>query len=92
MKMFELVIFPGKFDKKDAIETKGGQAYVITGALNDEKNEHGQDIGLWRKQTDEERNAKAKKVYVGNGKVFWSNDSGVVPQDKKPEPEDDLPF
>lgn len=97
MKMFEIYIDPAKFDKSREIKTKNGVAYLITGVLRDEKNEHGQDIALWLKQTDEERKEKVDKVYVGNGKVFWSDDSDEnkkeeVSQEKNKPEDDSLPF
>ena len=93
MKMFEIYIDPAKFDKSRAIKTKNGVAYLITGVLRDEKNEHGQDIALWLKQTDEERKEKVDKVYVGNGKVFWTNEGGEsTPIVSEKEKKDNLPF
>jgi hypothetical protein len=54
---------------------------------------------VYEEQTKEERDAKAPRVYLGNGKVFWSNDSqqqapqgggfgGAPAQDE----DSDLPF
>lgn len=51
---------------------------------------------MYKEQTKEQRDAKAPKEYIGNGKVFWTD--GKITKAVKPDapgdaPEDDsLPF
>jgi hypothetical protein len=51
---------------------------------------------MYKEQTKEERDAKAPKQYIGNGKVFWT-DGKITKAEKKqtgaPQSEGgDLPF
>ena len=66
-------------------------------AVNDETNKFGQNVSMYKEQTKEQRDAKAPKEYIGNGKVFWTD--GKITKAVKPdapgdaaEPESDLPF
>lgn len=70
-------------------------------AINDEKDDYGNDSATWISQSKEEREAEEKKTYLGNGKVVF--DSGNRnPDEAEPKPqaaksdtteeEDDLPF
>lgn len=88
-----------KIDKSKIVEGKNGAKYYnfdIT--VNDEPNQYGQDVALSDKQTKEERQAKAKKTFIGNGKTVWKNDNtGRVvdytnPANPTDGPKDDLPF
>jgi hypothetical protein len=70
----------------------------MTISINDETNNYGQNVTAFAAQTKEQRDAKADKFYVGNGKVFWTD--GTIVTAKKPDepaaqPSDskpDLPF
>jgi hypothetical protein len=65
-----------------------------TVSINDETNQWGQNVSMWEEQTKEEREAKANRTYVGNGKVVWT-DGNVVKAEPKVETEtaeNDLPF
>ena len=66
-------------------------------AVNDETNKFGQNVSMYEEQTKEQRDAKAPKKYIGNGKVFWTD--GKITKAVKPgntefaEPETEpLPF
>ena len=52
-----------------------GKYYDITIVLNDEPNQYGQDVSIKQSQTKEERAAKDKEVYLGNGKTVWTNET-----------------
>lgn len=69
----------------DVLNKKGENGVSITVSINDDSNEWGQNISAFVSQSKEEREAKKKRFYVGNGKVFW-NDSkivnGVKPEDQ----------
>ena len=65
-------------DKSKIVEGKNGAKYYdITIAFNDEKDKYGNDCTITAGQTKEEREAKAKKIYLGNGKTRWSSD-GII--------------
>ena len=67
-------------------------------SVNDETR-YGNNTGIYVSQTQEEREAKKKKTYLGNGKVVWNNGT-IVNAEKQvqevvqehPKEEADLPF
>ena len=65
-----------------------------TASINDEVNQYGQNIAVWEEQTKEEREAKAKRNYVANGKVVWTDGTIVKAerQERQAQPKKDLPF
>ena len=88
----------------DVLERKQENGISITVSINDEVNNYGQNISAFVSQTKEQREAKANKFYVGNGRTVWTDgkiqafeykkDSGQekkAKSDKKAE-ETDLPF
>ena len=68
--------------------------------MNDDTNDWGQNVSAFDSQTKEERDAKKKKDYIGNGKVVWTDGSCVRAEQKEEggtapkqaDPVDDLPF
>ena len=50
-----------------------GKYKNFTISINDETNQYGQNIAIWEEQNKEERMAKKPRVYVGNGRVVWTN-------------------
>ena len=99
--------------KKETLETlvatlnkKGEKGVEITISTNDDSNEYGNNISAYVSQSKEQREAKAKKYFVGNGKVFWTDGSVVLGKKKEVvdatiepqspesllEEDDDLPF
>ena len=90
-----------KVDKSRIFEKDGKKWLNLSISVNDETR-YGNNVGIALSQSKEEREAKAEKVYLGNGKVVWSNE-GDKPQQapvsanqsfgsKQEEPTDDLPF
>jgi hypothetical protein len=61
----------------------------ITISLNDAPDQYGNNASIWISQTKEERDAKAPKVYLGNGKVIYDSN---MPRQNAPEFPKDLPF
>ena len=61
-----------KFDKDGNPHKNGAQYYNIDIIVNDEKNQFGQDTSISTALTTEEREAKAKKTFIGNGKTVFS--------------------
>jgi len=88
-----------KLPKEKFIAGKDGAVYVnLTMSVNDETR-FGNNTGIYVSQTQEEREAKKKKDYLGNGKVVW-NSGTIVNAEKQQQPEpvtqaaeaDGLPF
>jgi hypothetical protein len=82
-----------------SIKQKDGSYKNYTISISDQTNDYGQNVSVYESQTKEEVKAKAKKKYIGNGKVFWT-DGKVVLAEKKDkvatatstDANDDLPF
>ena len=87
-----------KIDKARIVEGKNGQKYYnITVRVNDEKDQYDNDAAITEGQTKEEREAKAKPKYLGNGRIVWQSGPATpavaAPVAAAPEGEDDgLPF
>ena len=64
--------------------------------VNDEKNEYDQDTSINIQQTKEEREAKVKRKYIGNGKTVWEGKNQQGQQQNTNNTsgsnEDELPF
>ena len=86
-----------KLPKEKFVAGKDGTVYYnFTISVNDEANQFGQNVTLTDSQTQEEREAKKAKNYLGNGNVVWT-DGNIKVADKKVETtakevESDLPF
>jgi len=82
-----------KLDKSRIIEGKNGAKYYnFTVNVNDEKDQYGNDASVTISQTAEERQAKAQRTFVGNGRVVWSNNSTQQNTPKPKEEIDDFPM
>ena len=71
-----------------------GKYLNITISVNDDTN-YGNNCGVYENQTKEERDAKAKRNYIGNGKVVWTDGTVTLAEkeEKKVEAkQEDLPF
>lgn len=62
-----------KLDKTKIIKGKSGNYYNFTVSVNDQTSQYGDNASLFNTQSKEEREAKVEKVYVGNGKVVWTD-------------------
>jgi hypothetical protein len=82
-----------KIDKEKLVN---GKYLNIQISINDNSDQYGNNVGITIGQTKEEREAKAKKTYIGNAKVVWTDGSIKVAekvQENAPiEAKDDLPF
>ena len=87
----------------DGVGKKELKGIEITISTNDETNDYDQNVTAFVAQSKEEREAKKKKFYVGNGKVFWTDGKVVIAKKKDQaieaevmtydsEGEPDLPF
>ena len=67
-----------KIDRSKIIHGKNGQEYYpMTLSLNDTKDDYGNDCSLIDAQSKMEREAKEKKNFIGNGKIFWRSPAPV---------------
>lgn len=81
--------------EKSKIYEKDGRKYLsLSISLNDETR-YGNNVSIAISQSKEEREAKANKTYLGNGKVVW-NDGKIINAEKEDAPQatenDNLPF
>ena len=90
-----------KLPKEKFVQGKNGAVYYnCSVVLNDETNQWGQNVAVTDSQSKEEREAKAPKTYIGNGKVVWTDGQATRAEqqeqdDTAPEPaqeSNDLPF
>jgi len=73
-----------KLPKEKFVAGKDGAVYLnLTMSVNDETR-YGNNVGIFVSQSQEEREAKKQKTYVGNGKVVWNNGS-IVNAEKEVE-------
>ena len=91
-----------KLPKEKFVKGKKGTYINLTMYLQDEADQFGNNASLTVAQTQEEREAKDNRLYLGNGKIAWTdgNISAAERQDSSkssaPEVSDedtsDLPF
>lgn len=87
-----------KISKDKLVKGEKGTYLNITIAINDEIDQYGNQAGIYESQSKEERESKAKKNYLGNGKIAWSSEGGSTAKSAPapaPTPtveEDNLPF
>jgi len=90
-----------KLDKDGNPYKDGKMFYNIDIIVNDEPNSFGQDTSISTAQTKDERLAKEKRTYIGNGKTVWNGGGGVKESTAQPiaersqatqQPVDYLPF
>jgi len=72
-----------KLPKEKFVKGKKGVYYNFTIAINDET-KYGNNVSMFDSQTQEERDAKAQRNYLGNGKVVWNNGT-IVNAEKEPQ-------
>ena len=90
MKIYSASIDLTKIDKSKINNHKNGSAYYnIDIFIKDEKDQYGNDCSISQSQSKEQREAKEKKVYIGNGKSVWNSDSS---QSENKSEEINLPF
>lgn len=75
----------------ETLEKKGEKGFGFTVAVNDETDSYGNNVQFHASQTKEQREAKEKKWYFGNGKVFWTNGTEVKIAQKVEKPQQNLP-
>ncbi len=86
-----------KLPKEKMIKGKKGTYINLSLSVNDDTNQYGKNASVTIAQSQEEREAKQDKVYVGSGQVVWT-DGTCVRAEKKTEAvveevaTSDLPF
>ena len=85
-----------KLPKEKFIKGKDGAVYYnLTISLNDDTR-YGNNVAIMDSQTKEEREAKAQRNYLDNGKVVWTNDIIKLAEKEEavntPAASNDLPF
>ena len=70
--------------KIDKTKLNKGQYLNLTVATRDELSEYGQNASVFYAQSKEEREAKIKKAYIGNGKVVWTDGNIKTARDLAP--------
>jgi len=82
-----------------SIKTKDGVWKNYTLSISDKTSQYGQNVSLYEKQTDEQRQAGEPKNYIGNGKIYWTDGNISVAEKVEKETvstssaaETDLPF
>lgn len=83
-------------DKNGNAYKNGAQYYNVAIILKDEADQYGNDTAICEAQSKAERDANAKRKYLGNGKTVFTGD-GEKPNPKVPfgnssNEEDSLPF
>jgi hypothetical protein len=72
--MFNMKVNFSKIDKSKLVKGKTGDLWgTITGCIYEEVDQYGNNLATWFEQTKEEREAKDKRSYFGNGKAMWSD-------------------
>lgn len=72
-----------KLDKSKVVKGKKGTYYDLTLSVNDEISQYGDNVSVYDTQSKEERQAKANRNYVGNGKVVWTDGSITAVQSQE---------
>lgn len=65
------------------LDSKGQTAINLTLSISDQTNEHGQNVTLFVKQSDNDKKENKKKYYVANGNIFWHD--GKIQSAVKPK-------
>ena len=65
-----------KLETAKIVQGKNGAKYVnIAIIVSDEPNQWGKDVSISLEQSKEEREAKAPKTFVGNGKTVYNSEN-----------------
>jgi hypothetical protein len=96
MKIVSASVDLTKIDKSRIIEKNGAKYWNFSILVNDENDKYGNDIAITDGQTKEERDAKVKRNFVGNGKTVFDSAGSAQPAKQAAAPKqsnsDDLGF
>ena len=79
-KMMSVKVDVTKIDKAKLFKGQKGTYLDLTVCINDENDTYGNNVSAWQGQSKEEQQAKQPKNYLGNGKVFWTNEGNLQQQ------------
>ena len=75
-----------KIDTLKIVAGKNGAKYYnISINVNDEADQYGNNASVITNQTKDERDAKAPKTYLGNGKTVWASQGAPAPAQAAPK-------
>jgi hypothetical protein len=103
MSLININLSLDRIDKSRIIEKNGKKYLNLTIASSRQTDQYGNTHQVYHTPTKEEREARANKIFCGNGKEITFNNSQQPapqpqqsytppPQTKSSEPVDDLPF
>ena len=89
-----------KLPKEKMIKGKKGTYINLSLNVNDQTNQYGKNASVIVSQSKEEREAKQDRLYVGNGRVIWTDgtiktaeqNEELTSATQQPDRDDDLPF
>ena len=102
--LFSASLDVSKISKDKLVKGEKGNYLNITISINDEADKYGNTLTIIESQTQEERESKANRNYLANGKLVWSTEGGSTAKKTPPAPTpspsseskveegDDLPF
>lgn len=82
-------------DKNGNPFKNGAKYYEVNILVNDEIDQYNNNVQITDAQTKEQRTAKEKRNFIGNGRVVWRDDSKPEQTENASsakESTDDLPF
>lgn len=77
---------------------KNGKYVDLTINISDETDQYGNSVSAWEGQTKDERDAKTKRNYLGNGRVLYTSGDVHKTERKDSQPsnnspvQDEMPF
>ena len=78
--------------KEDILKLPDTKGYInLTASIDDKLGKYGHNVSVTVEQTKEQRQAKEKKTYVGNGKVIWT-ENGTIKTAKDTESANEEPW
>lgn len=79
-KLVSLSINIDKVDMSRVVHGKNGRYLNLTVSLNDQVDQYGNNVSTWQQQTKEERDAKADRNFLGNGRIVYDSQTGAGTQ------------
>ena len=79
-------VFFTKTKLQEMLNASTDKGLDVTISVNDEANQYRQNVSATIAQTKEQREAKAPKVYLGNGGVFWTDGKVTLAPKKDAQP------
>jgi hypothetical protein len=82
--LFSASLDVSKITKSKLVKGEKGNYLNITISINDETDKYGNVLTITESQTQEEREAKANRNYLANGKLVWSTEGGSTAKQTPP--------